>query len=191
MAWMMSEDSPWDHPDLAKADRAAWDDDDWLGGIAHCMSHTADAAADGPVLDIGCGSGRLLAPMSEQFPDVEFIGLDPSAQMLSHAAQRTDARLICGSVEDVPSSLGGAYSMLVFQHLPRAIQAAYVSAVGEALKRGGVFVLQWVPEGDTGPFCHPVPVDVMVGWMSDAEMVVTVEDDSVFPTWKWACAVKT
>lgn len=182
----------WAHPDLAAADRAVWDDDDWDGGVAHCFARIAPVARDthGPVLDIGCGTGRLLAPMERAFPDVEFVGIDPTPAMLAHAATRCTSPLICGSHRAPPTALGGAYSVVTFQHLPAETQGAYVAAVGRALTAGGRFVLQFVPAGDTGPLCHPVPVRAMAAWFDAAGMDVTIGDDEAFPTWAWASGVK-
>ncbi len=33
-------------------------------------------------LDLGCGSGRILLPLAERFPDVRFLGIDVSVDML-------------------------------------------------------------------------------------------------------------
>lgn len=181
----------WHHADLASSDRAAWDEDDWDEGVEHCLSHILPAGGVGPVLDIGCGPARLLAPMITLFPMVEFIGLDVSEAMLDHARTRVDVELIHGSVEDVPAELGGAYSVVTFQHLPVDLQVEYVVAVGAALTPSGTFVLQWVADGDSGPLSNPVPVPRMIEWVSAAGLTVEVGKDSRFPTWAWAVATKS
>jgi len=46
-------------------------------------------AAGGPVLDVGCGTGRVLLPLLQVGIDAD--GLDPSAAMLERARQKTRA----------------------------------------------------------------------------------------------------
>jgi ubiquinone/menaquinone biosynthesis C-methylase UbiE len=45
------------------------------------------ARAPGRVLDIGCGTGRLLQLMAQRFPHATLVGADPSAGMLAVAAR--------------------------------------------------------------------------------------------------------
>lgn len=40
------------------------------------------------VLDLGCGSGRLLIPLAKLFPEVDFFGLDVSKGMLKNLQQQ-------------------------------------------------------------------------------------------------------
>ena len=48
-------------------------------------------AANGPVLELACGTGRLTIPVAEN--GVEIVGLDSSPSMLEHAGQvRTPRR---------------------------------------------------------------------------------------------------
>lgn len=44
-------------------------------------------SADGlkKAIDIGCGTGEQTHILSEKFVDAEFLGIDPSAEMLSHS----------------------------------------------------------------------------------------------------------
>ena len=46
--------------------------------------------ADGPVLELGCGTGRLTIPLAEGGADIE--GLDLSAPMLALAREKSDAQ---------------------------------------------------------------------------------------------------
>lgn len=46
----------------------------------------------GYVLDLGCGSGRILVPLAERLPDVNFLGLDISSSMLSAAKKYSEKR---------------------------------------------------------------------------------------------------
>lgn len=188
----------WDHLDIEAADRAAWDADGWQSGVHHCLARVRKtmlpAARPGyppVVVDIGCGTGRLLAPLAAEFPAATMYGLDPSAVMLGHMLTRTPrAHTLCGGPELIPGWLSGAYSVLTFQHLPAPIQFAYVKAAGSALTEGGRIVVQFVPECDPGPLSNPVPEDVMFDWLAGIGMEVEVTRDPEWPTWAWAEGVK-
>lgn len=56
------------------------------------------------ILDIGCGTGRLLAEATQAFPQADLVGVDPSAGMLSVAAARKPAgcRLVQARAEYLP-----------------------------------------------------------------------------------------
>ena len=42
------------------------------------------------VLDVGCGTGSLLAVLAEQCPEADFIGLDPDIDALKRASKKLD-----------------------------------------------------------------------------------------------------
>ncbi len=46
----------------------------------------------GTVVDLGCGSGALLIGLAELFPELEFIGVDLSDEMLKTAQERVSER---------------------------------------------------------------------------------------------------
>jgi demethylmenaquinone methyltransferase/2-methoxy-6-polyprenyl-1,4-benzoquinol methylase len=56
------------------------------------------------ILDVGCGTGRLLSEAARAFPQADLVGVDPSAGMLSVAAARNPAacRLVQARAEDLP-----------------------------------------------------------------------------------------
>ena len=101
-------------------------------------------------LEIGCGPGRLMRPMSRHF--VEIHGVDVSDEMIARAKEK---------LEDVPnahpavsdgSSLSGysdesfdfVYSYAVFQHIPsRDVVFAYLRDARRVMKTGGLAVLQF------------------------------------------------
>jgi SAM-dependent methyltransferase len=62
---------------------------------------------EGPVLEVGCGSGRVLKPLAEA--GLEVYGIDPSAAMLERARRRLQhlrgAHLIHGNIEDLQRPL--------------------------------------------------------------------------------------
>lgn len=100
-------------------------------------------------LEIGCGPGRLLAPMTEHFGEVH--GVDVSDEMLALARKRlADApgarfHLVSGDnlapVED--NSIDFVYSYTVFQHIPsRDAVMNYLREAHRVLKPGGILRCQ-------------------------------------------------
>ncbi|MCX7594743.1 MAG: class I SAM-dependent methyltransferase [Fischerella sp.] len=98
------------------------------------------------VLDLGCGTGRLLDRLASRFPDLYGTGLDLSLQMLRIARQknRHHPRLIYieGKAESLPFADGqfdAVFNTLSFLHY---LQPEVVFAeVARVLKIGGRFYL--------------------------------------------------
>lgn len=90
----------------------------------------------GRVLELGCGTGRLL--------DLATDGLDRSAEMLAVArAKRPDRRLARGLAWCAPFPDGlfdAAFSMHVFMHLARSEIAATLEEARRLVRPGGTFV---------------------------------------------------
>jgi SAM-dependent methyltransferase len=115
-------------------------DDFVLEGLA--LSREAE------VLEVGCGLGRLLRPMSERV--ARATGVDISGEMIARAAQaladRPNVRLVRtdGDFPGTPdASLDLVYSFVVFQHVPsRAAVSRYFAEAGRVLRAGGVLRFQ-------------------------------------------------
>jgi ubiquinone/menaquinone biosynthesis C-methylase UbiE len=89
----------------------------------------------GRVLEVGCGTGRLLAPMAEFTADA--IGVDLSAGMLGHARAR-GLRVVQGSATALPFATGSfdlACSFKVLAHVP-AIDVA-LAELARVVRPGG------------------------------------------------------
>ncbi len=100
-------------------------------------------------LEIGCGPGRLLVPMSRHFGEIH--GVDISAEMAALARERL--RGIPHASVDVASGDGlgmfssdyfdFVYSYAVFQHIPDAgVIRNYIREARRVLKPGGVLCCQ-------------------------------------------------
>ena len=65
-----------------------------------------DGLAPQQVLDVGCGTGELLATMAQRWPQTSFTGLDLSAEMLSVAGAKdyngAEVRLLPANVYEIP-----------------------------------------------------------------------------------------
>lgn len=109
----------------------------------------SETAGPRRALEIGCGPGRLLRPMSRHFDEIH--GVDVSDEMVrradeklrgipniyTHHASGSDLRLFPDSHFDF------VYSYAVFQHIPnRDVVFSYLRETERVLKPGGVARLQ-------------------------------------------------
>ena len=113
--------------------------------------------ADGPVLELGCGTGRLSVPVARVAP--RFVGIDRSAPMLSRLTRRLrrarlgrGAVVVRGDIRALPfrrrcrfQLVMAPYGML--QSLLRDTDlTATLEAVAAVLSRGGTFGIDLVPD---------------------------------------------
>lgn len=113
------------------------------------------AAQQGLVLELGCGTGRILLPTTRAGARV--VGIDRSAAMLGRARQRLrrarlPARLIRGDIRRLPFRLRARFDLVmapygILQSLTRERDLGEtLTAVKRVLRRGGLFVLDLVPD---------------------------------------------
>jgi ubiquinone/menaquinone biosynthesis C-methylase UbiE len=126
--------------------------DAYMGGWSTALSPPfiayAEVSPHAAILDVGCGTGNLLAAIKASHPGAKLSGVDPSAALLAKARQRpelADAHLKEGTVEALPFDDGAfdfTLSLLVLQEF-----ADRGRALGEMRRvtRGGGIVAgcQW------------------------------------------------
>ncbi len=100
------------------------------------------------VLDIGCGTGRLLGFMRDTWPGLNLVGLDLSAPYLAHAAKRLGRsrrlQLLAGAGEAIPlpdASQDAITCVFLLHELPKKIRSAMTQEMARVLKPGGRVVL--------------------------------------------------
>ncbi len=115
--------------------------------------------ADGPVLELGCGTGRVSLPLARA--GVNVVGIDRSAPMLDRARRRISKsrtrqftkplRFVRGDIRALPFE-AGAFPMVlapygILQSLirPRDLTATLLS-VARVLAHGGTFGIDLVPD---------------------------------------------
>lgn len=98
------------------------------------------------VLDIGCGTGKLLNRLASQFLHLQGTGLDLSPEMLRQARQCNGHRprliFVQGASEGMPFAdhqFQAAFSTISFLHYPDPQQV--FREIGRVLKPGGQFYL--------------------------------------------------
>lgn len=95
------------------------------------------------VLDIGCGTGALLAQLHTQWPTANYVGIDPALSMISEGKKRRPfASFIQGSAESVPlpsASVDWVVCSMSFGHW--SDKSAGLREVRRLLKPQGLFCL--------------------------------------------------
>ena len=145
--------------------RSGSEDDFWSSGrrdLDDLILRGLEVEPSAAVLEIGCGIGRLLKPLSERVAAA--TGVDISGEMIRRGREaladrpnvrfeRTDGDLSAAG----DGSLDLVYSHIVFQHVPaRAAISRYFAEAARVLKPGGLFRFQidgrrgrWYPFPDT------------------------------------------
>lgn len=98
------------------------------------------------VLDIGCGTGKLLNRLASHFPELRGTGLDFSPGMLAQARQSRNHRprliFIQGNAESLPfaeSQFDAVFNTISFLHYQQPEK--FLSEVQRVLRPGGHFYL--------------------------------------------------
>jgi ubiquinone/menaquinone biosynthesis C-methylase UbiE len=95
------------------------------------------------VLDVGCGTGRLLRRAYRYWPEAQLIGVDPANGMIERAKLLTpNATFFTGMAEALPlpdASVDLALSTTSFHHWQD--QAAGIREIARVLRPGGFFIL--------------------------------------------------
>lgn len=96
------------------------------------------------LLDVGCGTGALLAEILDRFPETACTGVDLSEHMLSRAEERLNrlTALRQGDAEALPFPDASFEAVLCndsFHHYPHPEKA--VSEIARVLRPGGLFLL--------------------------------------------------
>jgi ubiquinone/menaquinone biosynthesis C-methylase UbiE len=110
------------------------------------------------IVDVGCGTGRLLRAAQLQWPNARLVGVDPAAGMIEVARALTPvATFHVAMAESLPLPDGSAdlmFSTTSFHHWQD--RAAGVRQVARALRTGGHFILAdaYPPAWFTRLFLH-------------------------------------
>ncbi len=96
------------------------------------------------ILDVGCGTGSLLAVLAEQCPEADFIGLDPDIEALERASKKINSsniRFIPGflSKEALPEGWQPTKitSSLMFHQVPLLKKNEIIDMMRSLLLPGG------------------------------------------------------
>lgn len=143
----------------------------------------------GPVLDLGCGIGRLAVAYA-RFYRIDVIGVDISPEMLERAEPHERVTYVVGDGRELPPTppLAAAWSMLMFQHVPRLTQESYVLQVAKRLEPGAAFHFQTVIGEEDMFLSHQVDAHEPREWCERAGLAVMSVDEGELPEWQWVSA---
>jgi SAM-dependent methyltransferase len=131
-----------------------WAPEDFLQTGVEEISQALDrlsalgAAPFAPVLDVGCGAGRLTQALALAVGPA--TGVDIAASMIRKAEELRPSDSSCtfkvvsgdGLADFASSSFGLIYSTLVLQHMPAAKAERYISEFGRLLLPNGLAAFQ-------------------------------------------------
>ena len=141
----------------------------------------------GRVLEIGCGTGRLLKP--------NWFGIDISQNMLDLAKQkRADCNFLLSDGRTIPyedNYFNCVYCVLVFQHIPFDGFLQYVQETARVLKDGGQFTFQIIIGTEDEPFSHHYDIKKVLKTLKDAGFTVISQKRGLcHEQWTWINAIK-
>ena len=132
----------------------------------------------GGVLDIGCGTGRLLRRFGKRWPATNLIGLDIADGMLRQARLRTPAAsFYLASAEQIPfpdASIDLVTSTTSFHHW--SDQAQGICQAARVLRPGGLFILADMSLSMHG---HPLSAHQVRSMFEAAGLVVRKQNSPV------------
>ncbi len=120
-----------------------------LNQILETVIKAADLSPGDRMLDVGCGSGRLLIEASRRFPECRFHGVDATPGMIDRARtaaaeQNSPVTFNTGLVQTLPfddASLDAVVSSFLIHHLPDEIADDAFVEMNRVLKPGGRLVI--------------------------------------------------
>lgn len=150
MAWERAvSHRPADDDDVAQFDRwsARYERSKWQWlhfdrVHRHAFKLAAPFGEPAAVLDVGCGTGRLLRAAHDRWPHARLVGVDPSEGMIAAGRRLTGAELHLAGAEAIPlpdRSIDLAFSTIAFHHW--ADPGRGLREVARILRPGGGFVL--------------------------------------------------
>lgn len=133
-----------------------------------------------PILDLGCGIGRLTVD----------AGCDISPAMLAQARPGPDYRL--GDGRSIPwpdDTFGAVFSFAMFQHVDDTTKAGYLAEIARVLVPGGRARVQYVVGDERVAFSQQTSDAVMLAAARAAGLEVLVIDcGRLYPQWSWLTA---
>jgi len=150
--------------------------------IFNALQISARLRADDRVVDLGCGSGRLLNLIAQWNQSVNFTGVDLAPNMLAKAREQAEARSLSNvnysegdfstlsHIED--KSVDAVISSMALHHLPdRDSLTRCFTAIGRVLRPGGALYLM-----DFGRLRSRRAIEIFVSKVARTEPASVTQD---------------
>ena len=147
-----------ENKDVQKFDRRSMTyEDSWAQGVFFDRVHNTvldlveSQAHPKSIVDVGCGTGRLLRKAREHWPDAQLIGVDPAEGMVEKARSlMPSATFYVGMAESLPlpdASVDLAFSTMSYHHWVDQVEG--VRDITRILRpKGHLFLADiWPPMG--------------------------------------------
>ncbi|MFI6323034.1 class I SAM-dependent methyltransferase [Nonomuraea sp. NPDC050556] len=138
---------------------------------------SADGVSPSTVLDVGCGTGSLLARVATDFPEATLVGLDPAAAMVAVAAERVPGAVLhVGRAEEIPVASGTIDVAFCTTSFAQWFdQRAGLREVARVLRPGGrLYLAEHLPPGWLTRLVYRVPhfrtADQLSGLLAQAAL---------------------
>src|SRR6202035_1236401 len=101
-----------------------------------------------PVLDFGCGVGRLTRALAEYFPGCCGVDISPTMIQLAQELNRDipNCRFLLNESAELPTlpnnHFGFIYTSIVLQHIAPPYSRKYIAELVRVLKPGGMLIFQ-------------------------------------------------
>ena len=113
-----------------------------LEAVEGVLKRLAETRKLGPILDVGCGTGRLLIPLSRRY---EVAGLDFSRSFLDQLkADEPQIPIYFGEATQLPfkeESYSTVLCVRLVQHLTHKEQDAFFKEASRVLKKNGILIV--------------------------------------------------
>ena len=151
--WPCVDALPKPSPELVAITQGGADLQSYVDSIVaglHTLESLMKASAIEPeamhsILDIGCGTGRLLMGWHCDDPKRELVGVDINAELIEWSKANLPGRWMVGNLLP-PLPLDDEHFDLVqvasvFTHLPLRHQRAWIAEIHRVLERGGILIV--------------------------------------------------
>lgn len=172
--------------DAASARRAAWGGEDYeASAVASADVIERLLPFHSPVVELGCGTGRVAEELARRWPSHKFVGVDSSTEMLRFA-HYSEVTYMLGDGRTLPLDMAGSiYSHLVFQHLDQSVVEGYFREFARVLRPGGRWLVQFVQGTHRDGLDHRYSVDEMATLAASAGLRVASAESAIYPEWVW------